>query len=61
MTKLEEMFPNFAEAPVAPTLVHEAELVLPHMRGACVTVDGTVHTLFKYSAPSPQKKKPASL
>src|SRR4051794_29549088 len=34
---------------VAPVRQHEAELFLPHMRGACVTVGNTVHTLFRVS------------
>jgi hypothetical protein len=29
---------------------HDAEMILPNMRGACVTVDGKVHALFHLDA-----------
>jgi hypothetical protein len=35
--------------PASP-IPHEAELILPNMRGACVTIDGKVHTLFRFAA-----------
>ena len=31
----------------------EATLILKNMRGGCVTVDGTVHTLFRFAAGRP--------
>ena len=45
-------------ARIAPPPENEAEIVLPHMRGACVTVGTVVHTLFRVSAPA-SRAKPA--
>ena len=45
MRSAEMMLQDVAELPMPA--IHEAELILPNMRGACVTVGGTVHTLFR--------------
>ena len=38
-----------ANATIAPPVERAAEIVLPHMRGACVNVGNVVHTLFRLS------------
>jgi len=43
-------------ARIAPPAENEAEIVLPHLRGGCVTVGNVVHTLFRVSAPAPRAK-----
>ena len=45
-------------ARIAPPAENEAEIVLPHLRGACVTIGNVVHTLFRVSAPA-RRAKPA--
>ena len=53
-----ELTPNLTRE-AAPAIAHEAELILPNMRGACVTVGGKVHTLFRLNgrarAPEPTR------
>ena len=46
-------------ATVAPIPQHEAELFLPHMRGACLTIGKTVHTLFRLSGAPGVRTSPA--
>jgi hypothetical protein len=38
-------------AGIAPLAENAAEIVLPHLRGGCVTVGNVVHTLFRLTAP----------
>lgn len=38
----------------------EAKLILKNMRGGCATVDGTVHTLFRFNGRLPRNPKAAS-
>lgn len=47
MRDASEVEKMIAETVTAPPTVSEAEIVLPHMRGACVTVGNVVHTLFR--------------
>lgn len=46
-----ELMLDPATAPAPLPAAREAELVLPNMHGACVTIDGKVHTLFRFTAP----------
>ena len=39
-------------AGIAPPAENGAEIVLPHLRGGCVTVGNVVHTLFRLTAPA---------
>jgi hypothetical protein len=55
MSKTDQILRAFADQAIAPIAAHEAELILPNMRGACVTVGKTVHTLFRL-APTRQTK-----
>jgi hypothetical protein len=49
MRKSDEALLLITNARIAPPAANEAEIVLPHMRGACVTVGNVVHTLFRLS------------
>ena len=52
MRNLDETLLVITNARIAPPAENEAEIVLPHLRGGCVTVGNVVHTLFRVSAPS---------
>jgi hypothetical protein len=48
MHKSDNVLLMIANATIAPPVERPAEIVLPHMRGACVNVGDKVHTLFRY-------------
>ena len=56
MRTSDEALLMITNARIAPPAENEAEIVLPHMRGGCVTVGNVVHTLFRVSAPAPRAK-----
>ena len=56
MRNLDETLLVITNARIAPPAENEAEIVLPHLRGGCVTVGNVVHTLFRVSAPAPRAK-----
>ena len=49
MQNSEDILSMIANAAIAPPVERAAEIVLPHMRGACVNVGNVVHTLFRLS------------
>jgi hypothetical protein len=49
MQKLDDIPHLVANATIAAPVERAAEIVLPHMRGACVNVGNVVHTLFRLS------------
>ena len=55
MQKSDEALFMLTNADIAPPRENEAEIVLPHMRGGCVTVGNVVHTLFRL----PPRRAPA--
>ena len=48
MPTSDEVLSLIANATIAPPVERAAEIVLPHMRGACVNVGNVVHTLFRF-------------